>query len=259
MMPMLRIFGLTLPVAPTFILLAFVVGSDIGARALGRAAPTGQRAQWNGWFSSAAFWAAVLTLIVARLSYALLNLSLYRDSPGLLFSIRPGAFAPWPGIIAGLSLFAWSLRRRAITWSHIGDALAVGATAAWVVLSLRDFLTGEAYGLPTTLPWGINLWQAVRHPVQLYEMVAALLVLALLWFYQTRVAPGVTFWRFVALFGVGKLLVEAFRAAALTLGPGWRIAQVEAFATLLIGLFVLSFYARPPATAPDPTEQTQPL
>ena len=144
MMPMLRILGLTVPVAPTFILLAFIVGSDLGARALGRAAPDDKNALWNGWFSNATFWAAFIGLMVARLGYAALNLPLYRESPYLLFSIRPGAFAPLPGVLAGLGLLVWYLRRRNVPWPYIGDALAIAATAGWVVLSLRDFLTGEA-------------------------------------------------------------------------------------------------------------------
>lgn len=257
MMPMLRIFGLTLPVAPTFMLLAFIIGGEVGAQALARLAPTDKRALWNGWFSSATFWAGVIGLIVARLSYALLNLPLYRESPYLLFSIRPGGFTPLPGMIAGASLLGWYLWRRNVSWPQIGDALSIGLTAGMVVLSLRDFLTGEAYGLPTTLPWGIELWQVVRHPVQLYEMGLALFMLGLLWFYQRKVSPGVTFWRFIALFGLSKLLVEAFRADDLTFGSGFRVAQIEAFTTLLIGLFVLSSYAR--LQSNDQTEQPQNL
>ncbi len=238
-------------------LLAFIIGGEVGARALGRAAPADKRALWHGWFSSATFWAGAIGLLVARLSYALLNMPLYRESPYLLFSIRPGGFAALPGLLAGVSLLGWYLWRRNVSWPHIGDALAISATAGRIVLSLRNFLTGEDYGLPTNLPWGIELWQAVRHPVQLYEMALALVMLALLWFYQRKVSPGVTFWRFVALFGLSKLLVEAFRADALTFGGGLRIAQIEAFATLLVGLFVLSFYARVQSDPANQTEQPQ--
>lgn len=257
MMPMLRIFGLTLPVAPTFVLLGFIIGSEFAARALRRVAPSDKRALWNGWFNSATFWAGAVGLLAARLSYAILNLPLYRESPYLLFSIRPGAFMPVPGLLAGFAVLCWYLRRRDIEWQHIGDALTIGSTAVWIVFSLRDFLTGEAYGLPTTLPWGVELWQAIRHPVQLYEMGLALFVLALLWFYQTKLAPGVTFWRFMALFGLSKLLTEAFRADALTFGAGLRVVQIEAFATMLVGLFVLSFYERFQATPSTPAEQLQ--
>lgn len=257
MLPMLRIFGLTLPVAPTFVLFAFLIGSEVGARALGRAAPAETRSTWNSWFSSAAFWAGVVGFSVARIGYAIINWPLYIESPHLLFSIRPGAFAALPGLLASAGMLAWYLWRRNISWPHIGDASVIGVTAVWVVLSLRAFLTGEGYGMPTTLPWGIELWQAVRHPVQLYEMASSLLTLALLWFYQRKVATGVTFWRFIALFGLSKLLVEAFRADAFTFGNGLRIAQIEAFATLLAGLFVLSFYARLQSKPTNQTEQPQ--
>ena len=35
-------------------------------------------------------------------------------------------------------------------------------------------LSGEAFGAPTSLPWGVPLFGAVRHPTQIYLALAAL-------------------------------------------------------------------------------------
>ena len=44
----------------------------------------------------------------------------------------------------------------------------------------------DTFGIPTALPWGVNLGDGIkRHPVQLYE-IAAMLILALL---LTRIRP----------------------------------------------------------------------
>ena len=244
MFPVIRFLGFTLPVGPVFAVLAFYMGSELGARALGRAAPEQQRGKWWSLFSNASFVAAAVGLIGARLGYAAQYYQLYLASPQLLLSIRPGTLAVIPGLLAGGAAGLFYLQRKDIALATIADAAATGATGALAVLSLRNFLTGTDYGAPTTLPWGVNLWLATRHPVQLYEMVFLLAVLVILWRYHTLALPGETFWLFVALYSFTELLVEAFRANFSTWFMGVRVAQVIALAMLLVALYVLSFYAR---------------
>lgn len=44
----------------------------------------------------------------------------------------------------------------------------IGAIATWI----RDF----TYGLPTTLPWGMDFWDGImRHPTMIYEMILLLI------------------------------------------------------------------------------------
>ncbi len=112
------------------------------------------------------------------------------------------------------------------------------------MVSLRNFLLGSDYGAPTDLPWGIDLWLDVRHPVQLYEMALLLVALGILWRYQAAARPGETLWRFVALYSAIELFVEGFRANFSTWVMGIRMAQVVALAILLVALYLLSFYTR---------------
>jgi phosphatidylglycerol---prolipoprotein diacylglyceryl transferase len=62
-----------------------------------------------------------------------------------------------------------------------GDLVAPFLPLGQAIGRLGNLLAGDAYGLPTMLPWGIYQAGAVRHPVQLYELVPDLLLCAFLW------------------------------------------------------------------------------
>jgi phosphatidylglycerol---prolipoprotein diacylglyceryl transferase len=244
MFPVLRVLGLTLPVGPLFAVLAFYAFNTAGAWALGRIAPAQHRAQWSTWFNDSSFWAGIIGLIGARLGYAATFYPLYLASPSMLISIRPGSLALWPGLLVGGAALLFLLRRKAIALAQIADATAIGATAALMVLSFRNFILGNDYGVPTTLPWGVELWSAVRHPVQLYEFTSLLIVLAILWRTSFVELPGEIFWRTIALYSFVQLLVDAFRATASTWVFGIHTTQVWALVVLMVAMFVLSFYTR---------------
>lgn len=244
MWPVISFLGLTLPVGPLFALLAFYVGSDLATRALGRVAPEPQRATWQGALNNASFAALIAGVIGARLGYAVRYYPIYLDAPQLLLSIRPGALALLPGLLAGSGVGLFYLARKQIPLLPVSDALAIGVTAALAVLSLGNFLTGDGYGVPTTAPWAVELWDVTRHPVQLYEAGLLLAALGSLWRQQTHTALGELFWRCVAYVSLVKLFVEAFRANAQTGLAGIRTTQVVALLVLLSALYVLSFYDR---------------
>lgn len=260
MWPVISLGGLTIPIGPLAALLAFYIGSDLGMRALGRVAPPEQRVAWQTAFTNATFAALIAGLIGARLGYAARYFPIYLDAPQLLLSIRPGALALLPGLIAGGAVGLLYLARKNLPTPPISDATAIGITTALAVLSLGRFLTGEGYGLPTTMPWAIDLWGAARHPVQLYEFFFLLVVLGLLWHQQRRVVSGELFWRAVAYVSLVELGAAAFRADAQTWLLGVRVTQVIALIVLLMALYVLSFYGRQrtDASSVDPLEMMQP-
>ena len=114
------------------------------------------------------------------------------------------------------------------------DALAPGAALALALERLGAFLDGRGFGEPTTLPWGVYLGDRVRHPVQLYETAALLVILGVLWWGVKR-SPfqGYHFTLFVALYAGARLFLEAFRADASLMANGVRTVQVIALGVML--------------------------
>ena len=257
MLPVLAVAGLTIPTGLLSLLLAYYVGSELGARGLGRLAPSGQPERWQTAFANASLLALAAGLIGARLGYAVRFSSLYWQSPPLLFSLRPGALLPLPGWLAAGAAGMLFLARKDIDFWAIADATALGVAAGLVVFNIGRFLTGAGYGLPSELPWAVELWGVGRHPVQLYEAAALVVIVALLWQCLPHAQPGETFWRFVVLDGVSVLVLDAFHATSPTWILGIRIPQVMALAVLLAGLYVLSFYTRRAETRTAVVEGSQ--
>jgi prolipoprotein diacylglyceryltransferase len=96
--------------------------------------------------------------------------------------------------------------------------------------------------LVVSLPWGIDLWNATRHPTQIYELIAALIILrytqdgvfGLLWFRKSDLPSGVLFLNFVVLTAGARLFLEAFRGDSTLIIGEFRLAQVIAWAILAI-------------------------
>jgi phosphatidylglycerol:prolipoprotein diacylglycerol transferase len=129
------------------------------------------------------------------------------------------------------------------------DAIAPGLALAMALERLGAFLDGRHFGEPTSLPWGVFLWGEVRHPVQLYEMAALLLILAILWWQHRRESPGEpgtarfvghSFVLFVALTAGSRLWLEAFRADAPLMAGGLRAVQGVALAAMLGSVWYLA-------------------
>jgi phosphatidylglycerol:prolipoprotein diacylglycerol transferase len=173
--------------------------------------------------------------IGARLWYGAFNWSLYSQTPSLFVALRVGEFA-WPGALLGGALVGalWCRWRKA-DLLELADCAALALPPAQALASVGLLLSGEAFGVPTSLPWGIPLFGATRHPTQIYLALAALLSLGVL----RRVANqqplrGTLTAVYLGLQGTTLLLVEALRADSLLLPAGVRASQVFGLALVLL-------------------------
>lgn len=248
MLPVVRLFGLTVATGPLLSLIAFWVGEEVGGRTLERLAHSPIGRVWRDAFSSASLFALLAGLVAARLGYAFSNVAVYISEPGLLFSLRPETLAPVPGLLAGFLALAVVLRRKSVPFVMVVDAVAVAGSAALALLAIRDYLVGVGYGMPVS--WWTSSEETWRHPVQLYEAAFLFLLILVLWFTLPDAQPGQTFWRFVLGYSLNQLIVDAVRGGSWLLVEGVRGIQVVALAGALVAIYVLSFYDRLPRDAP---------
>jgi prolipoprotein diacylglyceryltransferase len=119
-------------------------------------------------------------------------------------------------------------------------ALAPGLAAFLVAAGVSHFLSGDAYGAPAELPWSIYLWNAYRHPSQVYETLAALLILSVsLKRPLGQGKTGMNFLLVAAFSAAARLFLEAFRGDSLALPGGFRQAQVVSLGVLLLALWLM--------------------
>ena len=245
MAPYLSIFGFSVQSYGLLVLLGVWAGLWLAARRANRLGLDGDHVYNLG------FYTLLATLLGARLAYALSHWSAYREAPLSILSPTPSALA-WPeGVaIGGLVALIYWLRHRLPIGITL-DALAPGLALGLSLERLGAFLDGRNWGEPTTLPWGVWLGGEVRHPVQVYEMLALLVALGILWWQRTRRAfDGQAFILLVALYAGTRLFLEAFRADAPLLTGGLRAVQVLALGILLGSLWYM--YRRHMRRAPDP-------
>ena len=188
----------------------------------------------------------------ARLAYAARYPEAYLANPLGLFALNVNTLAGFEGLLVGL-LFAFLYgQRKGLPLRPTLDALAPGLAAFLVALGLAHFLSGDAFGVPTDLPWSIYLWGEARHPSQVYEILLALVVfLIALKKPFGQGGSGVNFWLVVALTAAGRIFLEAFRGDSLVWPGGFRAAQIISLVILAASLVVMRLWADPKTAEED--------
>jgi 2-amino-4-hydroxy-6-hydroxymethyldihydropteridine diphosphokinase len=119
----------------------------------------------------------VVGIVGARLGFMLQNPSVLADNPLSLVSFTPSMLDIPFGLLAGaLAIYITFQRRHLPLWPTL-DTLSPLAILLFAGVHLANFANGNGYGLPTTLPWGVSLWNAIRHPVQIYALILSLALL----------------------------------------------------------------------------------
>jgi prolipoprotein diacylglyceryltransferase len=186
------------------------------------------------------------------------HLAALAGSPASFFSLNIILFDIWgalaaTAIVAGLVI----LREKLPLWPTL--ALLVPLFAALGIgLGLSQLASAEAIGGGVDqahLSWAIQLWGAYRHPTQMYDVIAAVSTLGLIWFWQPYSMPGSGFLLWAALTATSRLIFEGFRGDSTLVFGGVRLAQILAWLVLaaaLIGLeLLLTRKPRETSTAPD--------
>ena len=143
--------------------------------------------------------------------------------PGYYFSHPLEIFAVWQGgmsfhggflgVLAAMALFAY---RRKIQWLSLMDFVAPLVPLGLGAGRIGNFINGELWGRPTSVPWGMvfpNVDNLPRHPSQLYEFaLEGIALFALLWLYSQKPRPtGAVSGLFLIGYGSFRFLAEYTR------------------------------------------------
>jgi phosphatidylglycerol:prolipoprotein diacylglycerol transferase len=104
------------------------------------------------------FFAAIFGVLVGgRLGYVLFyRPQMILQDPLGIFRVWDGGMASHGGIL-GLVIFSFIYaRRHHISWTGIGDNLVAAAPLGLMFGRLANFINGELYGRPTTVPWAMQ-------------------------------------------------------------------------------------------------------
>ena len=187
------------------------------------------------------FYGLLAFVIGGRLSFVLQNTHAFLKSPLGIFSINPDIFDPFGGTtVAFIAAYIYGQRNGLLFWKTL-DALTPFFAILIIGTGLSHLAAGTAFGKETDQSWGINLWNARRHPTQLYETFASLFIFILLWFKRHDPRPGIVFLTFGALTAGSQLFLHAFRGDSTLILNGIKQEQVVALAALAV-IFILLEY-----------------
>jgi phosphatidylglycerol:prolipoprotein diacylglycerol transferase len=159
-----------------------------------------------------------------------------------MLSVVPHPSHSIAGALAG-AIVAVEIYKKARGISGSTGAIWVGPLALGIAVGrwgcLFAGLGDETYGVPTTLPWGVDLGDGIaRHPVQLYESLAMLAFLALYLIALRRRAAWTRdrgFYLFVLCYAAQRFLWEFLKPYPRLLGP-FDVFQLLALAMILYAL-----------------------
>lgn len=129
---------------------------------------------------------AVGTIVGARLGHCLFyEPGFYLSHPLEILKIWKGGLASH-GAAVGILTAIWLFVRKEkkdFTWAL--DRIAIVVALAGFFIRIGNLMNSEIYGVETTLPWGFvflrNGETAPKHPTQIYEALAYLLIFILLY------------------------------------------------------------------------------
>jgi len=183
-------------------------------------------------------------LISARVGFILQNPSALAGNPMAIFSLIPSMLNSSFGIFVGLlAAFIFAQKKHLPLWPSL-DTLAPLFLFIFAGIHLSNYAIGNGYGLPTNLPWGIQLWNESRHPVNLYALVLlSIYFLGIVFHTKTFktigfLKSGTLFNSSLAAIGFITVITRAFIAEKILIGR-FDLWQLLGFSMLLLGIALI--------------------
>jgi phosphatidylglycerol:prolipoprotein diacylglycerol transferase len=179
-------------------------------------------------------------ILGARMTYIARYPSAFMENPASIVSLNPALLDTFGGFAFAFIVALLYGRRNKMPMLGTLDALVPLFAMLAIGLGLSHLASGAAFGLQTTLPWGIDLWGAKRHPSQVYEIIAGLIALVLILPELSKPSiPGILFLKFVAFTSGWLLFLEAFRGDSKLIAGNIRVLQVIAWSILATAMITI--------------------
>ena len=156
------------------------------------------------------------------------------------------------GILAVfLSIYLFSKKYRARFYSIL-DKVAVGGSLTAVFIRLGNFMNSEILGIPTNSNYGVVFLRydnVARHPAQLYEAVAYLIIfigLFILYKSKKRNTPGLIFGIFFTTLFISRFIIEYFKIDQVRFEEGMvlNMGQILSIPFIILGCVVTIWVIR---------------
>lgn len=179
-------------------------------------------------------------IIGARLLFVIEYWAAFQENLlGIIWPLNTG-YNVLGGVVIGVVAGFFYGRYKQLPAAATLDALIPGILLALIAVSFADFAAGPGYGTLTSVPWGVSLYGVRRHPVQLYEILGALLALGIWWrIHNRRAFAGQAALLSTLLYAAVRLFTDTYRQNAWVTPAGYHILQIISLAIILGSMFLL--------------------
>ncbi len=180
-------------------------------------------------------------IVGARLFHVLFyNWAYFSTNPLEIFYIWRGGIASHGGIIGGIIANYLFTKKHNLSFYKLSDLAVIPIALGAAFVRLGNFTNGELFGKITTLPWATEVNDTLRHPVQIYQAIANVIIFITLTItHKTKqLKDGTLTWAFFLLYGIARFCTEFFK----DLPPyyvGLNIAQYASLLLVIIAIFAL--------------------
>jgi prolipoprotein diacylglyceryl transferase len=213
-------------------------------------------------------WAVLFGIVGGRIYHVITTPGPYwgeGGNPVDALRIWNGGLGIWGAIALG-ALGAWiGCRRHDVSFLDFADAAVPGIAFAQAIGRWGNWFNNELHGGPTTLPWGLRVYEwdqgagravvdaagnpvvaGVFHPTFLYEFLFLLALGAALLVVDRRrsLAPGQLLGLYVAGYPVGRIVIETMRTDEAELILGQRLNVWTSLLVFLLGVWIYWFTGR---------------
>lgn len=149
------------------------------------------------------------------------------------------------GVLIAMVLYC---RKYKVKFLWLLDKMAIGVPVTGAFIRFGNFMNSEIYGKPTNGNWGVVFQRddmIPRHPTQLYEAFAYLLIFVILmWMYKSdkiRKPDGLIFGYFLTLLFLARFIIEFFKEnqEAFEDNMAINMGQILSIPFILIGLSLI--------------------
>jgi prolipoprotein diacylglyceryl transferase len=223
-----------------------------------------QRGGEPGMILDITLWAVPFGIVGGRIFHVITHWDYYFH-PGAdiskVFAIWEGGLAIFGALALG-SLGAYiGARTAGIKFLAFADAIAPGVLVAQAIGRIGNYFNSELFGLPTTLPWGLEISTSndaypqglpagvLFHPTFLYELIWNLIgFAALIWLdRKLKLRWGQMFAAYLITYSIGRAFIESIRIDPSEYYFGLRTNVWSAIFGIAVGiaLFVWSRRTNP--------------
>lgn len=192
----------------------------------------------------------VIGIVVgARLAHVLFyDPAFYFAHPMKILAIWEGGLASHGGGLGAILALYYYQRKMKMPFLFLLDRLAIATAIFGFFVRMANFANSEILGVPSNKPWAIvfeRIDSLPRHPAQLYEAIAYLVIFIVLWLIyratQMKQKQGAIFGLFLLLVFSARFGIEFVKVKQAAYAQDWTMSagQMLSIPFLVVGVILL--------------------